>query len=415
MGRLRRRAFALAVCVIAIYPLACATHPRAAHPSPAAPIIRVRLISGQDRIILRATASPTAYSPGDPHGTRLNFPRDTDIALTPELDGWRLGDSFLPGPDHALRLVPAGDGTLAINGRRYHGAYRIRLGPDGKLEVINEVDVDSYLKSVVSRELLHDWNIETYKAQAIIARTYAIYQTKTAGATRAWDLNDDIRSQVYGGIDDESSRSIDAVDDTSGIVAVYGPSGREKIFKTYFSACCGGISLSAADAFNEPYLLPLSDQDARSMCAASKWFNWGPVEISRQELTRRFRLWGARRHRPEQAIDTIDRIEIQFVNRFNRPTRFLVTDVGGGRYSLMSEELRNAVNIDATSQTKLFSSFVKVVNDPASDVIRFVEGHGNGHGVGMCQYCSEARAEAGMRHEDIVLSAYPHARLARAY
>jgi peptidoglycan hydrolase-like amidase len=44
-----------------------------------------------------------------------------------------------------------------------------------------------------------------------------------------------------------------------------------------------------------------------------------------------------------------------------------------------------------------------------------VEGHGNGHGVGLCQYCSEARAEAGMRHEDIVLSAFPSAHLVRAY
>jgi stage II sporulation protein D len=401
--------------LIAVIPLACATHRRGAPPSPTAPVIRVRLLSGQDKIILRATASPTAYSAADPRGTRLNFPRDTEISLSAGPGGWRLGNSFLPGPDHALRLVPAGDGTLAVNNRRYHGDFRIRLASDGKLEVINDVDVDSYLKSVVSRELLHDWNIETYKAQAIIARTYAIYQSKSAGAARDWDLNDDIRSQVYGGIDDESSSSIDAVDATCGIVAVYGPAGREKIFKTYFSACCGGVTLSAADAFNEAYLLPLSDQDSRSMCAASKWFNWGPVEISRQELTRRFKLWGARRKRPEQDMDTIEKIEIQFVNRFNRPTRFLVTDARGTRYSLLSEELRNAVNIDATKQTKLFSSFVKVVNDPASDVIRFVEGHGNGHGVGMCQYCSEARAEAGMLHEDIVLSAYPHARLARAY
>jgi peptidoglycan hydrolase-like amidase len=58
---------------------------------------------------------------------------------------------------------------------------------------------------------------------------------------------------------------------------------------------------------------------------------------------------------------------------------------------------------------------VKVITEPGSDVIRFVDGHGNGHGVGMCQWCSQIRAEAGMRHEDIVLSAFPRAKLIRAY
>ena len=72
-------------------------------------------------------------------------------------------------------------------------------------------------------------------------------------------------------------------------------------------------------------------------------------------------------------------------------------------------------NTSHCEPAKLLSSFVKVVNEPGSDVVRFVEGHGHGHGVGMCQWCSEIRAEAGMRHEDIVLSAYPKAKLVRAY
>jgi len=44
-----------------------------------------------------------------------------------------------------------------------------------------------------------------------------------------------------------------------------------------------------------------------------------------------------------------------------------------------------------------------------------LRGHASGHGVGMCQWCSEIRAEAGMRHEDILISAYPRAKLVRAY
>ena len=113
----------------------------------------------------------------------------------------------------------------------------------------------------------------------------------------------------------------------------------------------------------------------------------------------------------------ISKLEIQQVNRFDRPIRFVATDINGARYLFSGEELRNAINAGTTadSPAKLYSSFVKVINEPGSDVIRFVEGHGLGHGVGMCQWCSEARAEAGVRHEDIVLAAYPRAKLVRAY
>jgi peptidoglycan hydrolase-like amidase len=141
------------------------------------------------------------------------------------------------------------------------------------------------------------------------------------------------------------------------------------------------------------------------------------VEISKDELTRRLRAYGARRGRGEKDMAPLARLEIQMVNRFDRPIRFVATDTAGVRYTLSGEELRNAINAGATpeSPAKIYSSFMKVINEPGSDVVRFVEGHGNGHGVGMCQWCSEIRAEAGVRHEDIVLAAYPRAKLVRAY
>jgi stage II sporulation protein D len=245
-----------------------------------------------------------------------------------------------------------------------------------------------------------------------VARTYALYQARTA-KNQSFDLQDDTRSQVYGGISSENAKSRQAVDETAGVVLVYGPAGQEKIFKAYFSACCGGISVSAADAFNEPYIPPLSDQNNHSLCSAAPRFNWGPITIPKQELTQRIRAWGTLRQQPEKNLASISRIDIQQVNRWGRPTRFVIFDGAGARYSLTGEEFRWAVNTNASDGTRLNSSFVKLINEP--DVVRFVDGHGHGHGVGMCQWCSEIRAQAGMRHEDIVLSAFQRAKLARAY
>jgi SpoIID/LytB domain protein len=47
--------------------------------------------------------------------------------------------------------------------------------------------------------------------------------------------------------------------------------------------------------------------------------------------------------------------------------------------------------------------------------IRFINGHGLGHGVGMCQWCAERRAEMGMGYQQIVLLAYPESKLLKAY
>jgi SpoIID/LytB domain protein len=135
------------------------------------------------------------------------------------------------------------------------------------------------------------------------------------------------------------------------------------------------------------------------------------------ELARRLREYGVKRGKGVRELQSVARLDILNVNRFYRPVQFVVTDANGQRYSLSGEELKNAVNAGASkdSPARLYSSFFKTINDPGSDIVRIVEGHGDGHGVGMCQYCSEARAEAGWRHEDILLSAYPHSRLVRAY
>jgi len=376
----------------------------------------VRLLVARDSVPLRAALAPTVQTASEKIAHRLNLPPSSDIPLNLVDGQWHIGNVTIPGTG-TLTLWQVEDGSVAVNGKTYRGRFRFVPAGGDTFDVINDVDVDSYLKSVVPRELLRRWNEETYKAQAIVARTYALYEAKTAGVNRQWDVYPDQRSQVYGGFDDETEKSREAVDETSGVVVAYGNSGKERIFKTYFSACCGGVTQSSLDAFGEPFLVPLCDQNVHGLCSVASNFNWGPIEIRKDELTRRFRLYGQRRHRGEQDMAMLARLEIAAVNRFDRPIRFTAIDANGTHYVFTAEELRNAINGGVTAQSPqhLPSAFMKIINEPGSAVVRFVEGHGSGHGVGMCQWCSEVRAEAGVRHEDIVLAAYPRAKLVRAY
>ena len=312
-----------------------------------------------------------------------------------------------------LTIEPEREGSVSIDGKAYRGHYRLVPATSKTFDVINHVHIEGYLKGVLARELYPEFAIEAYKAQAIVARTYALYEWKTAPKDKPWDLYDSTRSQVYGGMSDESEKSQSAVDETAGVVVAHGPPGQEKIFKAYFSACCGGAGQSATDAFGEPHHPALTEQYTGDQCSEAPRFRWGPVTVSKEELTRRLRKFGQKNQRAEKDISTVQRVEVARLNPSGRPTHFTITDAKGARYMLIGEELRWAVNTDAPSSSSLYSSYVTPVSEGSA--IRFENGHGHGHGVGMCQWCAEAQGKRGVGHEQIVLSAYRGAILRKAY
>jgi stage II sporulation protein D len=405
----------LAALLLVCVPAGC-TQKGSVAASPGAPVIRVRLYEAQSQVTV---ASNDTFAVREAPGVSprpLNVPRKTPVPVLRTPRGWRVGDTNVDALELTLLSIGDAGGYIHINGKPYRGDCRlVPVGTAEKFDVINDVDLEGYLKGVLAKELYRDWHEEAYKAQCITARTYALYEMKTAGANRPWDVHADVRSQVYGGVGGENGLSQQASDATAGVVLAFGPTGQEKIFKAYFSSCCGGISQSASDAFGDPPFPPLTDQNVGVRCNQSEKFNWGPLVFTKDDLTRRFRAWGASKNRPEKDMAPVARIDIAHANRWGRPVRFMVTDTRGQRYSLNGTELRFAINSGAAASNgqTVHSSFFTPVDEPAS--IRFVDGHGFGHGVGLCQWCAESQAEAGVRHEDIVLNAFPGASLRRAY
>ena len=300
-----------------------------------------------------------------------------------------------------------------MDGHAFRGHYRFLPKANGKFDVINDVDVDGYLMGVLAEELLKNWHDEAYRAQAIVARTYALYEAGSATSAARYDLFADTHSQMYTGIDGETSKSRSAVEATRGMVVAYGPPGQERIFKAYYSSCCGGVSQTAASAFDEPNVDTLIDRNVGQRCSASSKFSWPTIVISKAEITRRLRAWGASVNAPEKDIADVVRVDVGTANEFGRPSSFYITDVRGMRYRLCSEDFRHAMNTDTGSSPKLPSTFCRPVNDATS--VRFTDGHGLGHGVGMCQWCAEAQAAAGVSHEQIVIDAFPKSVIVRVF
>src|SRR5690606_26674136 len=90
--------------------------------------------------------------------------------------------------------------TLWVDGTRYRGDLRLLAQPDGRLSAINLVELEDYLASVLPAEMPVSFGSAALQAQAIVARSYALFQMKTYGPGNNFDVYDSTRSQVYRGL-----------------------------------------------------------------------------------------------------------------------------------------------------------------------------------------------------------------------
>ena len=375
------------------------------------PAVRVLLVNNGTSATILGTKPPVLEGPGQASAVRLNLP-DEAVAVSLSSTGWRIGDQTFGRGE--LTLTPTQDGSLAINGKKYRGRLRFVPRSGNAFDVVNDLDMESYLMGVLPKELPPTCNPTTYEAQAVVARTYAIFELKTAGPSRGhFDLYDDDKSQVYGGMDAETPKSQNAVRATRGQVVVHETPKGPRIFKAYFHSTSGGVTLGNDAAFNEPPIDALSAQDLGELGKASSRHNWDAFAVGKDELTRRLKLWGERRGHPVAKMAKLDKIVVAAANKHGRPTRYELIDAKGNHYSMIPEEIRWSVNTDRGSGPQLYSGWFRPINN-ATNIV-FADGRGWGHGVGMCQWSAEAMANAGDNHLEIVTRSYPKTRVVRAY
>jgi SpoIID/LytB domain protein len=164
---------------------------------------------------------------------------------------WRVvrGDAEFSAGGRPVELHTP-DGVVA-----YRGILR-SASPSGSTtdrDTVNVVSLDGYLKGVVPSEVFAStWPAETIKAQAVAARTYAVYERAHVPDSRHYQLCDTAHCQVYGGFSAEYYRSNDAVAATAGeIITADG----EPAF-AQFSASNGGWTVTDP---RFPYLIAQED------------------------------------------------------------------------------------------------------------------------------------------------------------
>lgn len=106
---------------------------------------------------------------------------------------------------------------------------------EGAIRAINTLPIEQYLYGVVPHEMSNSFPLDALKAQAVCARGYAVARCSKY-ATRAYDLVDTSKDQVYRGYASKNTRAIAAVESTRGKVLTY----EDDIIEAYYSASNGG-------------------------------------------------------------------------------------------------------------------------------------------------------------------------------
>jgi len=221
--------------------------------------VRVLLLAGVRRVALR---SDSPWRVTDGAGAAVDLPPG-ELSVAADLS---LAGKTLVSP---LTFTP-GQTPVAVGRRSYHGSLQL-VSNGSTLQVVNRIDLESYLDGVVGAEMPSSWPAAALEAQAVAARSYALAELQTVVTARAFDLYGDTRSQAYGGMASEVPSVTAAVAATAGQVVLY----KGKVATTYFSSSSGGRTVSALEATGRavPYLASVDDP----YDTLSPYHDWGPV------------------------------------------------------------------------------------------------------------------------------------------
>jgi len=330
--------------------------------------LRVRICAGQRDVVISG------------HALRIDGrAASADVLRASAADGRvRVGGRAL-GP----RVQVSAAGPLRVDGRALDGSLRIAARGSRLVDVVNFVPLEPYVASAVASETPPAWPIEALKAQAVVARTYALHE-RVRRSDEDFDLEASVISQRYGA-EPVPEAAAAAARATAGEYLAY---AGEPILAA-FHASSGGETASAEEVWGEavPYLQSVSSPDE----AAPDYF-WS-YEISLADLSAALR---------EAGYQTGELSEVRVTDRSDSGR---VERIRCGAVRLSGRDLREVLGGRAL-RSALFEARVE------DGRVRFL-GSGSGHGVGLCQWGASELARRGSSYRAILAHYYSGSDLRR--
>lgn len=365
--------------------------------TPPAPIELGRR-GGPDVRVAHRTDGPLELSLRGPWALEHRAPRADGFTMWRRATGdarWTIradGDRVaIDGPVRAalagvvrVRAASIRDGNRPVWGMLDVGVER------GALRAVATLDLETYLLGVVGSEMGAAFPIESLKAQAVAARSYALAR---AAPDQHRPLAPTVADQVFRPADRIPASILRAVDETRGEIL----GSRSDPVKAYFHSTCGGATRDAAPDFDPSS--PIRGTRCH-WCRHSRLYSW-VRSYALRDVTHALEGAGVRLDGLVRAIRVVEtdasgRVRVVAIDDRRRTTK------------LSGDRFRSAMNraVGRDRSRRLLSTRLTVQPTPDRTGLA-IKGHGWGHGVGMCQIGAAGLARTGADYRRILATYYP--------
>jgi len=278
-----------------------------------------------------------------------------------------------------------GAGLVAFE---YRGQFLVKAERPAKgapfVRVILQLPFEEYLRGVVPAEMPASWTMEALKAQAVAARTYALYQfTRLGPASDDYHFDDTILYQAFLGVTRENSRTDEAIRLTESQILTYG----QKPIQSFFSADSGGYTEAAENVWKKSFPYCPSKAEVYDLnLVRSDW----DYSTTLEDIEKILRAAGLIKGK-SQLLD----FKIKNLNSSGRASTVTLHFTDGSSADHFGADIQMALRL----KSNLYSLA------KSQNVIQF-KGKGFGHGVGMNQWGARVLADSKKWNYKQILSFY---------
>lgn len=306
-----------------------------------------------------------------------------------------------------LASLSSDSGVIRWENAPYLGNIDLLVSGQGDAcDVVNSLPMDSYLSSLLAKEMNANWPIEALKAQAVAARTYALFQMdgREAGKNpekNFFDLENSEKYQVNGSLLDTNTTTWKAALGTSGEVLT---NAQGKIIPTFFHAQCGGRTFTPGQIWGnniEGYSNVLCPN-----CQGTGKGVWKKSFFSADLINAFYRIMKKGKANA-QNFNNSSANSAPIIYPHQRLDPNIRVFFQGKILTMSKAELRNILGRELlpSHNFRIFQAGAKYM----------VEGIGNGHGVGMCQIGALTMARQGKNYKEILHAYFPGLLLQKIY
>ncbi len=282
------------------------------------------------------------------------------------------------------------ESPIRFNDNTYLGQMHLWVNSNGQCQLVHEFGLEQYVETLLPTEMNKKWPVEVLKAQAVAARTYAIYKIQKTDENATYDLENSERDQVNGSLENLNEKTKMVQTQTFGEVLV---DKNGKLGPVFYHASCGG----------------------RTLTSQMVWGNHGDGHISRPCPC------SGRINQNWQSFISDERMLRFLTHELKRKWTTLPDNIDdpGERFSFLRILTRNEV---LTVSKPAFRKYFGRVDISSNNFFVqraargfMINGKGKGHGVGMCQIGALDLSKTGMDYKKILAHYFPNHDVKKIY